>query len=175
LNGRADFKNKDMPSDRFNALGIEVKPWKQGDFLLLCGQVPWDASVDHIDMMKWLDDAVIEIRKVTDRPIIFRPHPSFKQAMVGRTLYSKEPLEKDLKDAWAVVTFSSNTGVEAAIAGVPVFAFDEGAMALPVANTKWTELEDPRMPDRTQWLNNLAYCQWTPDEMREGLPWKHLF
>jgi len=175
LNGRADFRNKNMPYDRFKALGIEVKPRQEGKHILLCGQVPWDASVDHIDMAAWLDNAVAEINRVTDRPIVFRPHPKYPNAIVGGCAHSMESLEDDLKNCHAVVTFSSNTAVEAAIQGIPVFAFDEGSMALPVANTKWAKLKDPCLPDRTQWLNNLAYCQWTPEEMSKGLPWKHLF
>lgn len=176
LNGRADFRNLGCPDDRFKALGIEVKPMREdGNHILLCGQVPWDASVDHIDIGKWLEDAVTSIQNVTNRPIVFRPHPKYSQAIVGRTVHSRDKLSDDFKDCWAVVTFSSNTAVEAAIEGIPVFAFDEGSMALPVANTTWEALESPELPDRTQWLNNLAYAQWTPEEMRQGLPWKHLY
>jgi hypothetical protein len=176
LNGRADFRNHGMPDDRFKKLLMRIKPWRaDGDHILLCGQVPWDASVDHINIGKWLDEAVDQIRKVSDRQIIFRAHPKYPGAMVNRTTFSRDPLGADLKNCWAVVTFNSNTGVEAVIHGIPVFAFDEGAMALPVASRDWAKLEDPDLPDRTQWLNNLAYCQWMPEEMREGLPWNHLF
>ena len=76
LNGRADFRNQRMPSDRFSKLGIKIKPWRtQGDYILLAGQVPWDASVDHIDMRDWLIKKIDEIRKYTETPILFRPHP----------------------------------------------------------------------------------------------------
>jgi hypothetical protein len=37
------------------------------------------------------------------------------------------------------------------------------------------KIESPEMPDRDQWLSDLAYCQWTPAEMRSGVVWKHLF
>ena len=36
------------------------------------------------------------------------------------------------------------------------------------------EIESPLMPDRSQWLNNLAYCQWSISEIRRGLPWGRL-
>jgi hypothetical protein len=31
------------------------------------------------------------------------------------------------------------------------------------------------MPPREQWLNDLAYTQWTLEELKSGEAWKHLF
>lgn len=167
LNGRADFKNKNMPGDRFFSLGIEIKPWAKGDHIVLCGQVPWDASVDHINMMEWLGDAYRLIRMRSSRTVVVRHHPCISKP-------TKTFLD-EISEAHAVVTFNSNSGVEALIAGKPVFAFDEGSMAWPVCNKSFDLIENPVKPDRAQWLNDLAYSQWTPDEMKEGLAWKHLF
>ena len=167
LNGRADFKNKNMPGDRFFSLGIEVKPYREGKNIVLCGQVPWDASVDHTDHIQWLSDAFRLIRMNSGRPVIVRHHPNVSRP--ARTFL------EDISDAYAVVTFNSNSGVEALIEGVPVFAFDEGSMCWPVCNKSFGVLSSPARPDREQWLNDLAYAQWTPDEMKEGLAWKHLF
>jgi hypothetical protein len=72
------------------------------------------------------------------------------------------------------VTFNSNSGVEAALAGVPVFAFDEGSMVWEIANKTFDAIDNPQRPDRTQWLADLSYAQWTPREMREGKAWRHL-
>lgn len=168
LNGRADFKNKSMPSDRFDELQIELKPWRTtGSHVLICGQVPWDASVDHIDFKEWQRESVRTLKKLTDRPLVFRQHP----AIDG----SKKPLQEDLKDCWAVVTFNSNSAVEAAISGIPVFVADEGSMAGPIANWNLEDIENPKTPDRHQWACDLSYSQWTPAEMKEGKTWKHLF
>jgi hypothetical protein len=67
--------------------------------------------------------------------------------------------------AGLVVTFNSNTGVDAALFGRPVIAMDEGSMAWPVAGHQVTEIV---MPDRSAWAARLAWCQWTMDEMRSG-------
>jgi hypothetical protein len=176
LNGRADFRNKNSPADRFEKLGVDVVPWKSsGEHILLCGQVPWDASVDHIEIYPWLIGVVAKLQEMTTRKIVFRPHPLGPVAPIGGTEYSKRYLHEDLAHAHACVTFNSNSAVEAAIAGVPVFAFDAGSMALPVANTDLSDIETPKTPDRAQWLNDLAYTQWTPEEMRSGATWAHLF
>jgi hypothetical protein len=172
LNGRADFKNKNSPSDR--SLGVALKPWRDGDYVLLAGQVPWDASVDFTNHREWLEEAANNIRAVSGREIVFRPHPKGDLPSIDGCRYSKGPLGQDLLNAHCVVTFNSNTGVDAVIDGVPVFAFDVGAMTYPIANKNWLKLENPEKPDRRQWLNDLSYCQWTPDEMRSGEAWAHI-
>jgi hypothetical protein len=179
LNGRADFRNQGMPDDRVTVLrrqyGLRCLDWrKDGKHILLCGQVPWDASVDHVDYPSWLHFIAGQIQHRTDRPVIFRPHPQAKMSLAGCQQSTKKTLLEDLEDCWAVVTFNSNSGVEAAIEGIPVFTFDKGSMAIPVANMWLDQLESPQMPDRHQWLQDLAYAQWTLDEMRSGETWKHL-
>jgi hypothetical protein len=64
--------------------------------------------------------------------------------------------------------------VEAAIDGIPVFVADAGSMARPIANESLESIERPRMPERRQWLYDLAYSQWTAREMARGLAWEHL-
>ena len=174
LNGRADFKNKNSPGDR--AAQFKVKPWREnGNHILVCGQVPWDASVDHIDFQKWAQHIVEVTNGLTDRPIIYRSHPLGKTpAPFGSRPSQNYWLEDDLKDCWCVVTFNSNSGVDAIMAGVPAVAMDEGSMILPVSTTI-SQINAPSKPDREQWLNDLSYAQWTPDEIAAGLTWAHLF
>lgn len=176
LNGRAQFHNDNSPADRAFEFRDLVKPWRtEGNHVLLCGQVPWDASVDHIDFMKWQEKTAERLRRLNARKIIYRSHPLVKVASPAYAERSSNYLlADDLKDCWAVVTFSSNSAVEAAMAGIPVIAEDEGSMALPIANGL-NEINNPRTPDRTQWLNNLCYAQWKPEEMSRGATWDHLF
>ena len=187
LNGRADFRNKGMPDDRYLKLrdGASIPNWTvtmapymsrfdPAGHVLLCGQVPWDASVDHTDHVQWLQDTAVEIRKHTRRPVRFRPHPLGKIPPIEGCDYSTEPFFKDLARAHAVVTFNSNSGVEALISGVPVFAFDEGSMVWSVCNRELRDLDNPNQPSRQKWLNDLCYAQWTPAEMAEGRAWNHL-
>lgn len=176
LNGRADFKNVGMPSDRFLQLDINLKPWRAtGDYILLAGQVPWDASVDHIDMEEWLREKIQQIRANTDLPIVFRPHPLGNIRPLPDCEYSTRPLSADLANARAVVCFNSNIGVDATIEGIPVFVGDVGSMVYGIANDDISLLGAPLLKDRQQWANDIAYTQWLPSEMSTGLAWKHLF
>lgn len=168
LNGRANFRNESCGPDRWEVLGVELKPYRdEGDHILVCGQIPWDASVQDFDHEKWCLDIVHKLKKITPRPIRFRPHPKIARAPLP-------PIEHDLERAYAVVTFSSNSGVDAAIAGIPVFALDKGSMAWPVSSHDLTYIHNPLKPLREPWAFNLAYTQWTIEEMKEGLPWRHL-
>lgn len=174
LNGRASFRNADMPPDRWDKLGVELKDWKRGEHVLLCGQVPWDASVQYTKHIQWCQQTMAKLRKLTNRPIRFRPHP---KANVNYGIYgeiSTASLEEDLKDAHAVVTFNSNSAVEAVIEGIPIFAEDMGSMAYEVATNQLALIATPKMPKRINWACDLAYAQWNLEEMERGEPWQHL-
>ncbi len=177
LNGRADFCNAGARDDRWLKLGRALQPWKKprGKTYLVVGQVPWDASVQHIDFVAWCSNVVAVIQNLDPRSeIVFRPHPLAleKTPYILGTERSEGPLEHDLEHADIVVTFNSNVGVDAAIAGVPVVALDAGSMIWGRApdrldaETLWW--------DRKQWANEIAYAQWTLDEMSWGAAWKHL-
>jgi hypothetical protein len=180
LNGRADYCNRRMPSDRWKKLQVSVAPWRTaGEHIVLCGQVPWDASVQHTDHIAWCRETAIQLRSLTKRRVIFRPHPMYNRVVpmedTGVELSSNADLIDDLQNAWAVVTFNSNAGVEATIAGIPAFAFDPGAMGYTIMNQSLDLIERPAMPKRGQWLSNLAYTQWTLEEIAQGLAWLHLW
>lgn len=173
LNGRADFRNQQSPCDRWEALGIDLKPWGAGEAILLAAQVPWDASVEMVDYTGWLFGTVARIKAMTTRPILFRPHPKARLPRIEGLGYSEGPIRWE--DIHAVVTYSSNLAVEGIIEGVPAIVDDPGAMSCAVANRHLGALENPVRPDRRQWAYDLAYTQWTPQEMAEGLAWAHLF
>lgn len=179
LNGRADFRNVGMPPDRAEKLGVELKPYRGGESVILCGQVPWDASVDPtttgVDHGIWLQATLERLKSYTNRNIRFRPHPLALNALPPLDCeLSTVPLQQDLKNAHAVVTFNSNSGVEALIDGVPVFCADVGSMVWKIANRSLISIDVPNRPARDWWLADLAYCQWTLDEMRSGEAWEHL-
>ena len=182
LNNRADFLNQDMPSDRWNKYWKDLKKdWKlEGDHILLTLQVRGDNSLNHVkvDYQKIIND----IRKYTDRPILIRDHPHRKNTW-GASLTGKNvkyancniPVEKAVSDARVVVTINSNSGVDAIMQGTPVINFDYGSMVWDVAvQNDLSKIENPDMPDVTQWCYNIAYTQWLPEEIESGEAWNHL-
>ena len=83
-------------------------------------------------------------------------------------------LYEDFRKAWAVVGWNSNTLTESVCEGVPTFSLHPSSMAWECSNKNLKRLDNPEYFDRTQWLNNLAYCQWTEEEIERGDPWFHL-
>ena len=175
LNGRADFRNQGvMPSDRWTLLGKTLQPYTPGTHIILCGQVPWDASVEGTQHLKWIAGIAANLQKITNKPIVYRPHPLAPQPPIEGCERPMRFIEDDLQRAHAVVCWNSNTGVDAAIAGKPVFAFDEGSMVWDICSRGLLSIDTPAKPQRQMWANALAYAQWTPEEMAKGLAWKHL-
>jgi hypothetical protein len=175
LNGRADFRNRDMPSDRAEKLGVQLKPYREGSKVILCGQVPWDASVEGSDHLTWLQATAERLQAYSKRPVVFRPHPLARNAYKPLGIpVSTVHFSEDLKDAHAVVTFNSNSGVESIIDGVPVFAGDHGSMCWELANKTLIRIDVPNRPSREQWLSDLCYAQWNLEELRSGEAWEHL-
>lgn len=177
LNGRAHFHADGMPGDRWERYFDCMGKWTRGgEYILLVGQVTGDASIKHIDFKAWAREAVGQIRgSFPGVPIRWRPHPKEVErksySELPGTELSVRPLSEDLAGARCVVTYNSNTGVDAVLAGVPTVTMDIGAMAWDVSAH---EIGQFAFPDRTQWAYDLAYKQWTLYEIETGIAWDHL-
>ena len=175
LNGRAEFHAENSPPDRWQKHGVEIKPWKtDGKYILLMGQISGDQSLRAINVSNWYKEVIAKVRTLTDMPIFFRPHPGARQQETGLDCdrYERGTLEEAFGDAYCAITYNSNTGVDAAINGIPIIAIDKGAMGWDMAQHEISL--DRITPDRTQWLYDLGYKQWTPKEIANGEAWEHL-
>lgn len=168
LNGHGHFPEAGNDPDRFRS-NFELHPWKQGgSYVLLLGQVPGDASLRGRNLQTWYEQAARECRRIHGMPVKFRPHPLAHrrgQQLVPGVEYSVGTLEEALDGAALAVTYNSNSGVDAVLAGVPTIAVDQGSMAWPVAGHK---LDEVVRPDREQWAVELAWKQWRLDEIASG-------
>ena len=124
----------------------------------------------------WERRVIKEIRTYTDRPIIYRPKPSWSGAKpIEDTKFSsaQQPLQTVMDNAHAIVSHHSNVCVDGLAAGVPAFVWE--GVSVPMGLQNLDQIEQPFYPDeREQWLNNISYCQWSLPEMRKGSCWKHL-
>jgi len=183
LNGKADFgfggpwhqSERSADPKRWQTLFPDlVKPWRvnKDGYVLLIGQVEGDAALHGADIRRWYVATARAAQRAYRRPVMFRPHPkgSLRQMPLVPNARGSS-LEQALEGAMVVVTFSSNAGVLAALAGVPVVTLDPGAMAWPVAGHELGELVTP---DREEWCARLAWCQWSLDELANGEAWAHI-
>jgi hypothetical protein len=108
------------------------------------------------------------LRKHTDREIVFREKAT-RGERTNDTIY--DALDDDI---YALVTYNSIAAVEAIQYGIPAFALAPTA-ADPVGNKDLKNIEKPNMPDEDiiqKWLHNIAYSQFSLDEIITGQAWR---
>ena len=174
-------------NSRSDLLALKVKPWRtNGTYILIAGQheksEQWRSQPR---MSRWVMDTIENIQAHTDRPIIFRAHPRCRLEAIERqykNVYRQEPVQLantyddyDMKfnDIYCTVSWTSNPGIHSVLDGVPAYT-STSSLAWDVSIKSLTNLEDPLLPDRQQWLNNYAYTEWTVEEISQGLPLKRL-
>ena len=185
INRDAFFGDKGNDSKRAKALDLELKPWRtDGEYILLCGQHDKSLQWHNMpSMSNWFLNTYDEIRKHTERPILFRPHPRCRLPHIERGL--KNVIRQDpthlrgtyddfdmaFDNVWATVSFSSNPGIHSIINGVPAFV-GTSSLAYNVGNDIdfMHNIEHPLMPNRQQWLNDYAWTEYTIEEIANGLP-----
>ena len=189
VNREADFANQTFDGERWKKLNIELKPWRStGDTIIICGQHHQSHQWRNNPTMNlWFEQQINEIRKHTDRPIVIRPHPRYptgfdisKWKNVTKVLPQRDyntvddtDFKETLKQAWAVVNYLSNPAMMSVFNGIPVFV-SEQSLCYDVGNTSLSNINNPAMPDRSNWANKLAYTEWTTEEIKQGLPWQRI-
>ena len=183
INGSGYFGPTPNDDSRKKKLSISSLDWRKGENIILCGQHPHSQQWEGMPPMnRWIENTIESIRSHTDRKIVVRPHPRSNCAIAKRfknvefrspqrlaATYDSYDFEAALNNAWAVVNWNSNPSTVAALRGIPVFVGPD-SMASPVGNLSIENIEKPNMPDRTQWINDLAYTEWSVEEISGGEP-----
>lgn len=169
------YFKRGRPHDRLDG-APEVRPWRAtGRHIILAGMSGKGAASVGLQPYEWERRMIRQLRKVTDRPILYRPKPSWKQAqpLDGAAFSPRtEPIGVALVDAWALVTPHSNAALDALAAGVPIHAA-EGLAS--VMSTPLDEIETPRRGgDVQQLLADIGYCHWTRSEIADGTMFRML-
>lgn len=161
--GETDYK-------RLSNLNINIqKRAKVGGNVLVIGQsrkfyALWAGRSEH----EVLRDLQIKIAARTKRQIVIRRKP-----LNGRW---EPPLQKQLNEAWIVVTHSSGVALQALMQGIPVVVLDS-SYAPHRLSTEMDKIDTPFIPsvDEVRHLCGvLAANQWSFSEMRSGQAWRSL-
>ncbi len=163
-------------SDRLDQVGLRVKPWRRtGAHVIVAGMSDKSAAVNGFAPEAWERRAIAEVKKHTDRPIRYRPKPSWDGARpISGTAFGRggTDVRPHLRDCWALATHHSNAAVDALAAGIPVYC-EEGAASL-LSMPSLDRIDDPPLPDgRADFLADLAYCQWSVAEIASGACWDY--
>lgn len=151
-------------TSRWKSMGIELQPWRPpGAEIILLPQR--GIGVAPVTMPKrWTIETQTRLKALTSRPVRVRPHPGLKS--------KAPPLEPDLQNAHACVTWASSAGIKALIAGVPVFYCMPKWIGAPAAKHLdiSRDLESVKCDDfaRVTMFERLAWCQWRISEIASG-------
>ena len=176
LNGFGTFHTIcDIP-DRFNTLfGDLYKDWNsEGDYILLMGQTPGDMSLRGIDLTNWYFNKAKEFSDKLGLPVYFRQHPNLTKKGIVTNVPGTQNLDLDLDSAISgakiVVTFNSNSGIDALLAGKPTYIEDQGSLAYSVANNNIENISFDEPLNRKDFFNKLAWTQYSIKEIETGFP-----
>ena len=186
INSFACFGATGQGPDRAQKLGLTARPWTHtGDHVVICTQrgdsEQWAGQpAPNV----WASEVIKQLQQHTDRRIVVRPHPRFRfqQSSPGVEVcmpvpvpntYDSYNFDQSLNNAWAVVNWNSGPGIESVIKGVPVFT-SPTSLSAPVGNFDFACIEKPLRPERQHWLNDLAYTEWTVEEIAQGIPLNRL-
>ena len=129
----------------------DILPWKTGALYLLFDQV--DNGRSDTSLTDW------------------RRNLQFNYRVRNHISRRPPPMEKDLVNVKAGITFNTTAGVECLMKGVPVVAYDKGN---PLYAFVGHDIEDIVYPDRVSIFSVLANCQYTYEEIAEGSWFKRL-
>ena len=187
INREAYFGPKGNDDTRAKKLGLQLQPWTDnGDSIVIVGQHERSHQWRYNpNMSSWVSEQIRKIREHTDRDIVWRPHPRFPVNNLEedfKNVFRQNPVQvQDTYDdfdfscsgAYAVVNHSSNPATHSVINGVPVFV-SQASLAYEVGNSNYDTINNPNKPDRSQWLNDIAYTEWTLEEIANGEPLNRL-
>jgi len=173
-----------------------------GDNILIMGQLEGDSALIEMynagykSFDNYIIDQIKEIRKYTDRNIVIRPHPLgttklykeeklindiYKNVSISKnfnsttTLNGGTGLQEDFKNAYCVVTFSSNSCVEAIEKGIPIFTLSSTSSAYDIGHKCLSKIEQLDYNiDISTWCNMISYTIWNNEEVANGDMWQHL-
>lgn len=160
------------PSDRFINSGFRLRDWRRrGKHILFAGSsAKYHKFFELPHPTEYAKTIVDHLRIFTDRKIIYRPKPSWREATkISDTLYSpsKQSLQEVLAGCHTVVTHGSNTCFESTLAGVPCIILGPGVVG-PISSRHISDIENPKCGDREKLFNALFYHQWSLAEFYSG-------
>jgi hypothetical protein len=152
----------DYGPERLDQIRPELKPMRHGKHILLLPPSRGLAPYINMDVDAWIEKYS---NLPTDRPILVR------EKYNDRTKEgTARPLEEDLDNCHAMVTYNSKVVITGVCQGISVFTTD-ACCATRISQPLET-IDNPDLNiDREGWLRALACNQWTLDEMRKEDTW----
>lgn len=186
---RAEYANHNSNASKWieisTKLGVSLKPTQNNTqgHILICMQRDGGFAMKTLDPIEWLKQKVHQIRAVSSRQIVVRPHPGqynmqdfadkmWKRQNVVVLEPTKSRLIDNLQGAQSAVFFNSSASVAAVCEGIPIFVDDVSCVSWTVANTDISKIESPQHFAREQWIYDLASAHWSDADAKSGSIYK---
>lgn len=137
----------DSPDDRPKP---EIKPWKTKQI---------EKAIVLLDYGPYPDTYLLA--QEIYQSVKLRPHPATRAGSPNQL----PPLLDELAKHDIAIGHRTSALVTAAIEGLPIICLDKRSPAWEIAGH---DLAEVKRPDRSQWLNNMSYAQWSDDEIASG-------
>lgn len=153
-----------IPYSRLHTLEPKVQEWQQsrGEYVLLI-EPQQDIVYERLGIYlnDWKEQLIEKLKPHWDGPIKWRRKAGGKNP--GRWPSFLE----DLKGCHAVLGERTMACVEAVMLGYPAYTVDQSAVSLLMGNDL-SKIQKPEFPDRSQWLEHIAWSQFYPEEFQKG-------
>lgn len=169
-----EYHPKNLPpadGDRWDKLGIQLEDlYNPSGHIILVGRGRKTRRQQGGLAPTWEKEAYKKLRTVyPDRKIIYRPKKMEEKIRGCKTDY-QTPIRDLCKGAALIYTQRSNIGNEGIVYGIPVITEDGPASDI-CANNLFHEIYPLPFETRLDFLQRLAYWQWSLYEMKCGEPW----
>lgn len=169
---------KNLDPDRPGKLGISLAiNLSRNPAVLIAAQHKSSLQLADQDHEAWILDQITQIRAMSDRPIVIRPHPRsalrLSHNVPAVTIEQPQKISGTYDsynmhfDYHAVINYCSGPGIQAAISGTRPIVSDQ-SLAWPVS-VPLKELDQPYHCDRHQWLVEICHTEYTLEEIKQGL------
>ena len=164
-NGSHNLKFNKVPHSRLDTLNPKIEDWKKtdrGDYLLLIEPQPTMLlQRTGVTFNVWQTEFLSNLKQYWDGPVKWR-------RKVGGKRPDRWPSFLDeLAGCHAVVGERTMACVEAVMLGHPAYTTDFSAASI-LMGTDLNAINNPVFPDRTDWLEHIAWSQFSPEEFAKG-------
>lgn len=172
--------NMKMRDDRRIKFNWTPPDWDNtdGKYILIAGSsLKFHILKNIVDPTAYAENIVKELRKYGyDEPIIYRPKPSWKNAVPirGAKFCRAKTIYESLSLSRVLITYGSNSCFEALMNGIPSIVLGDGITRDISGNCLESGIRYASYSERNQFLNNLAYFQYTEKEIAKGVLWNKI-
>lgn len=159
---QVDARLKDTDCKRFDALGLEIKPWRtlaDGYWLAV------HQSADHENVApghrRWMAETLADLSR--HRPVMHR-------AWTANKLGAMQSLPEAMDGAYGLVTHTSAAAVTAVLAGVQAVVHESHALSGMVCGIG----DYAHMDQRRRFMGVLADHEFDISELQDGTAWRTL-